>query len=126
MKNAQIASPPVIAILPVAVPPTPCTRPPLTRRMMSASGTSPSRLQNRMKKNSVHRNGMKRSVRSLSTGCATAFRMNSTRASSRFITDPRGVGGSPASVATYARASRGKISRHRPAATSVISNWFVK
>ncbi len=74
-----------------------------------------------MKKNIVHRNGMNWSVRCFRAGRATSSRMNNSSDSNRFMNLPRGRTGS-APIDTYDLANMGKINRHRPAATSVISS----
>ena len=76
-KNAQIARAAVVETLPVAAPPRCLTCPSVISSNNDASGMAPSRLQNRMKKNIVHRNGTKRSVCSFRAGRKTSTRRNS-------------------------------------------------
>ena len=74
----------------VAVPPIGCIEWPSVACMWNSTfwsasnGIRPSRLEIRMKKNIVHRNGMKRSVSSPSSGLATSLRTYIMIASTKF------------------------------------------
>src|SRR5258708_7379723 len=83
--KAQIARAPVVLTVPVAVPPRCATRPQVIREKNSANGIEPSRLQKRMKKKRVQRNGRNRSVCSLRAGRKTSTRRNSRIDSKKFL-----------------------------------------